>query len=74
MLVNRQFGELPLAKQSPVARGGALRRSRKKELFSPDFPQDRPEDFWRLATRDWRLDLSSDSSTNPSLFHCPLAP
>ena len=33
MLLNRQFGELPLAKQSPVARGGALRRSRKKKLF-----------------------------------------
>ena len=62
---NWQFVALMRAKQSPVARGGALRRSRKKELFSPDFPQDRPEDFWRLATRDWRLDLSGDSAANP---------
>jgi hypothetical protein len=35
---NCKFVGLSPAKQSPVARGGALRRSREKELFSPDFP------------------------------------
>ena len=28
-----EFVKLTLAKQSPVARGGAMRRSREKELF-----------------------------------------
>ena len=34
---NRGFVGLTLAKQSPVARGGALRRSREKVLYFSDF-------------------------------------